>query len=114
MKKILTNAFKEIRKQLLKGLSSQKKRKNAKGQITKYFDKHTENKIISILKQKLKFRAIIISEESKEEIVINENMDNKPYYIIIDPVDGSDNYTNGIPFVSFGLAVFDYKLEPVY
>ncbi len=114
MKKILTNVFKEICKRLLKGLSNQEIGKNAKGQTTKYFDKHTENHVISILKQKIKFKAFIISEESKERIVINENMGNKPYYIIIDPVDGSDNYANGIPFVSFGLAIFDYGLKPVY
>jgi len=114
MKKILTDAFKAIRKEIIEGLSSKKVGENAKGQITKYFDKHTENKIISILKQKLKFKAVIISEELKEEITINKTMGNKPYYIIIDPVDGSDNYANGIPFVAFGLGIFDCCLNPVY
>ncbi len=96
--------FKNISERIKNGISCRPVGKNSKGQITKYFDKSVENQIISFLKKNFKYPAVIISEERKKS-VCNPGT-GKNYTIIVDPVDGSDNYVNGVPFVCMGLAVF--------
>jgi fructose-1,6-bisphosphatase/inositol monophosphatase family enzyme len=117
-RKWMINIFKKIflvtRKAIIAGMSSARTGINAKGDITKYFDKHTENLIISELKQTVRFRAQIISEELKKPLFINSDVKTGMYSIIIDPVDGSDNYLAGTHFVAVAIAVFDEKLRPVY
>ena len=111
---VLYSIFSECRKYILRGLPKQGISKNKKGDVTKYFDKFIENKIISKLKIKCKLKAKLISEEQKNEIEINKNFSGDYNYIIIDPVDGSDNYSASIPFVCFGVAIFNNKKEPIY
>ncbi len=113
MKTVFERIFKTLRIHILKGLSSYKVGINSKGDITKYFDKFCETKIISML-QKSGIKAVIISEELKKTITINPSAKSGLHYIIIDPVDGSDNYLSGVPFVCLGIAVFDAEMEPVY
>ncbi len=112
-KKIFLKIFKDIRKLILKGISTKAIGKNSKGQITKYFDFFVENKIISYLKKKIKIKFEIVSEELKNNLIINKNIKGRKYYIVIDPVDGSDNYIFNIPFVCMAIAVFDEDLNPV-
>jgi myo-inositol-1(or 4)-monophosphatase len=113
MKTVFSRIFKTLRKDVIKGLSSKKVGINSKGDITKYFDKFCETKIISILK-KSGIKAVVISEELKKPVIINPSMKSGQHYIIIDPVDGSDNYLSGVPFVCLGIAVFDSAMEPIY
>jgi len=114
MEKVFLRLFKALSKKIIKGLSARPLSKNTKGDITKYFDRYVENYVIKYLKKNMKFRAKIVSEELKKHPVINSKAKTPLYTIIIDPVDGSDNYVKKIPFVCFGLAVFDENMEPVY
>ncbi|MFP4465901.1 MAG: inositol monophosphatase family protein [Candidatus Goldiibacteriota bacterium] len=114
MNHVFEKIFNRLRKDIVRGISKRKLSKNSKGDITKYFDKYAEKKIISGLMKYFKKRAYIISEEISKPVLINKKYKNDPYYIIIDPVDGSENYLNDIPFVCMGISVFDSKFEPVY
>lgn len=113
MYKTLKGIFFTLKPQILKGISGRKVGINNKGDITKYFDKFCETKIISMLRKSL-IRACVISEELAEPLLINSKAKTPMHYIIIDPVDGSDNYLNGVPFVCIGIAVFDENMEPLY
>ncbi len=112
--KIFFNLFKYLKKYILRGISKKEIGKNSKGQITKFFDKFIENKIIFFLKKNLKIKAEIISEELTRNVIINNKTKGKKYFIIIDPVDGSDNYILNIPFVCLAIAIFDENLNPVF
>lgn len=114
MFEILYNIFIDCRRHILNDLSKKEIKKNKKGDITKYFDKFIENLIISLLKKNCKLKAKILSEELGKTIEINENFPGNYNYIIIDPVDGSDNYVASIPFVCMGLSFFDDKKNPIY
>ncbi len=114
MKKLLESIFKDARRSILKGLPAGKTGINNKGDITKYFDAYTEKKIISALKKHSGIKASIISEELRVPMVINSRLKTPMRYVIVDPVDGSDNYLSGVPFVCLGIAVFDEDMEPLY
>jgi fructose-1,6-bisphosphatase/inositol monophosphatase family enzyme len=114
MKRFFLTLFSALRKKIIAGLPAGKMGINMKGDVTKYFDKYAENTIISALKKHAKFKAKIISEELKKPFIINPRAKTRMHYIIIDPVDGSDNYLAGTPFVAVAIAVFDEALEPVY
>ncbi|MCX7698136.1 MAG: hypothetical protein N2114_01555 [Candidatus Goldbacteria bacterium] len=114
MFKVLYNIFIECRSYILKGLSAKTLIRNKKGDLTKYFDKFIENKIITELKNKCPLKAQIISEELSKSVKINKSKSGNYNYIIIDPVDGSDNYTIKIPFVCMGISIFDDKFNPIY
>jgi fructose-1,6-bisphosphatase/inositol monophosphatase family enzyme len=113
MKKLFLQLFEDLRKEIIKGIPSRAVGTNSKGQITKYFDVYCEKKIIAGLKRFIKFRAEIVSEELKCHILINPGAKTPLHYIVIDPVDGSDNYLNAISFVCVAIAVFDENYEPV-
>lgn len=113
MRTILTGIFKILRKNILKGLSGRKVGVNNKGDVTKYFDRYCENIIIKTL-AKSGMKAMIISEELENPLVINPQKDGPLSHVIIDPVDGSDNYLSGVPFVCLGIAVFDENMEPLH
>lgn len=114
MFKILYNIFIECRRYILNGLPKKEINRNKKGDITKYFDKYIEKLIIFMLKKKCKLKAKVLSEELGKTIEINKNFPGNYNYIIIDPVDGSDNYVASIPFVCMGLSFFDDKKNPTY
>jgi myo-inositol-1(or 4)-monophosphatase len=114
MFKTLFDIFNECRRCVLKGLPDKAIKRNKKGDITKYFDKYIENLIISNLKKKCRLKAKILSEESDKIIEINKGKQGNHNYVIIDPVDGSDNYSADIPFVCMGISIFNYKKQPVY
>src|SRR5688500_9874956 len=60
-------------------------------------DKHSETKIIAIIREHFPSHSII-SEETGEQ------MQDSPYQWIIDPIDGTVNFAHGIPIccVSIG------------
>jgi fructose-1,6-bisphosphatase/inositol monophosphatase family enzyme len=113
MEKLLSGIFFALRKSILKGLSPKAIGVNNKGDVTKYFDRYCEKFIIGKLRAS-GLKAVIISEELPEPITINPQKKFPFYYCIIDPVDGSDNYLSGVPFVCLGIALFDENMEPVY
>ena len=113
MEKVLKGIFADLRKKILKGLSSRAVGVNNKGDVTKHFDRWCEKFIIEKLRAS-GLKAVIISEELPRPITINPRKKSPQYYCIIDPVDGSDNYLSGVPFVCLGIAFFDEKMEPVY
>lgn len=113
MEKKFVRFFNLLSARVKAGISSKAVGKNSKGQTTKFFDVYCEKKIIDFLKQNIKFKATVISEEIEEPFVINPASRTPMHYIIIDPVDGSDNYMNSVGFVCVGIAVFDSNYEPV-
>ncbi|AEF95627.1 bifunctional fructose-bisphosphatase/inositol-phosphate phosphatase [Methanotorris igneus] len=74
------------------------------GDQTKLVDKKAED---IVLKHLLPLDVNIVSEESGN---INKESE---YTVVIDPVDGSYNFINGIPICGFSFAVFK-KDEPIY
>lgn len=98
----------------MEGLPVKALGRNSKGDTTRYFDKYAENQIIRFLGKKINYKAKIISEELDKPKILNPKDNSGGIYIIIDPVDGSDNYLKGIPFVCLGIAVFDKNMEPLY
>ncbi len=113
MEKLFKGIFFALKKKIIKGLSSRPVGVNNKGDVTKYFDRYCEKFIIGKLR-KSGIKAVIISEELPGPMTINPLKKSPLYYCIIDPVDGSDNYLSGVPFVCLGIAVFDENMEPVY
>jgi fructose-1,6-bisphosphatase/inositol monophosphatase family enzyme len=114
MKGIFETVFKKCRRLILAGMPATRVGINSKGDVTKYFDKRTENLIITELKKNIKFKAQIISEELRKPLLINPGAKTRMRHIIIDPVDGSDNYLAGTHFVALAIAVFDENLKPLY
>jgi myo-inositol-1(or 4)-monophosphatase len=113
MEKLFKGIFLALRKKIIRGLSSKPVGVNNKGDVTKYFDRYCEKFIIEKLRA-FGLKAVIISEELPGPITINPGKQSPLYYCIIDPVDGSDNYLSGVPFVCLGIALFDENIEPVY
>ncbi len=114
MENILTDLFNELRRPVLKGLPLKATGRNSKGDTTRYFDKYAENQIIRFLGKKIHYKSKIISEELYKPKILNPKDNSEEIYIVIDPVDGSDNYLKGIPFVCLGIAAFDKDMEPLY
>ena len=76
----------------------------AGGDIIEEIDKKVEDKIISFLKNTKKSFNLISEEVG--EISFGSNSSD---YIILDPIDGSTNATNGIPFFCVSIAHYDEK-----
>ena len=114
MRTVLESIYRGLRPRILHGISPRKVGVNNKGDVTKYFDRFSEKYIISALRKRSGIRATIISEELEKPLVINARLKTPMHYVIIDPVDGSDNYLSGVPFVCLGIAVFDERMEPLY
>lgn len=95
--------------------------KSGIGNIVTQIDKELESLIIQSLRKKFPF-AYVIGEESADEILIdNTKCDLK---FIVDPLDGTTNYTNGWPHtISIGIAddkelfggvVYDVLSDKIY
>jgi len=78
--------------------------RNPSGDETKLMDKKAEETAIKHLS---KLGINIVSEE------IGTLNKNSKYTAIIDPIDGSYNFANGIPFFCFSIAFFE-KQKPIY
>jgi len=77
---------------------------NPSGDETKLMDKRAEEIAVRHLS---KLGVNIVSEE-----IGNINKNSK-YTAVIDPIDGSFNFANGIPFFCFSIAFFENK-KPIY
>ncbi|BAA31020.1 bifunctional fructose-bisphosphatase/inositol-phosphate phosphatase [Pyrococcus horikoshii] len=74
------------------------------GDETKVVDKVAENIIIS------KFKDLGVNVVSEEIGRIDQGSD---YTVVVDPLDGSYNFINGIPFFAVSVAIFHEK-DPIY
>ncbi|WP_297552927.1 bifunctional fructose-bisphosphatase/inositol-phosphate phosphatase [Thermococcus sp.] len=77
---------------------------NVSGDVTKYVDKVAEDLILRHLKP---LGVNIVSEEVGEIDVGSD------YTVVVDPLDGSYNFSMGIPIFAFSFAVFKER-KPVY
>ncbi len=78
--------------------------RNESGDITEYVDMVSEQVILEKLKP---LGVNVVSEEAGEIEAGGE------FTVVVDPIDGSFNFTSGIPIFAFSMAVFKGE-EPVY
>lgn len=74
---------------------------NPKGDQTKAFDYNTEAMILEYFDRQLPFAVNVLTEERGELTLGSRSPE---YTIIIDPVDGSDNFTRGLGMSGFSVA----------
>jgi len=74
---------------------------NPKGDQTKAFDYNTEAMILEYFDRQLPFPVKVLTEE-RGELTLGSG--HPEYTIIIDPVDGSDNFTRGLGMTNFSVA----------
>jgi myo-inositol-1(or 4)-monophosphatase len=77
---------------------------NPKGQETLAFDAGAEEVAIEFCREQLQLPLRILSEE-RGEIQIREERGAPEFTLIIDPVDGSENFKRGIETTCFSVAV---------
>ena len=106
--KVALDIAREIEKKVVPLFEKKESKKivgrNPSGDETKLMDKKAEEIAIRRLSE---LDVNIVSEE-----IGNINKNNK-YTAVIDPVDGSFNFANGIPFFCFSIAFFENK-KPIY
>ena len=74
---------------------------NPKGDQTKAFDYNTEEMILDYFEKQLPYPVNVLTEERGE---VSIGSGSPEYTIIIDPVDGSDNFTRGLGMTGFSVA----------
>jgi myo-inositol-1(or 4)-monophosphatase len=78
--------------------------KGAGGDVSMYIDLLAENTIIELL-EKNDINVLLISEEVGEKYIGEESIAKKKgYKLIVDPIDGSNNASRGIPYSSVSIA----------
>jgi myo-inositol-1(or 4)-monophosphatase len=77
---------------------------NPKGQETLAFDAGAEDVAVAFCRERLRRPLRILSEE-RGEIRIREDLGAPEFTLIIDPVDGSENFKRGIETTCFSVAV---------
>jgi len=84
--------------------------KNAKGDDVKQFDVTANNAAVTVLRE-LQVPVVVDSEESVRQ-KIGSGM--PKHRLVLDPVDGSDNWSRGLPLAAISCAVlpFDAPLHP--
>ena len=103
MLKELEEMFKEVQKYLLTEGRRQIEiiKKNPRGDLSREFDLKAEEIAINFCKRRFDFPVKILTEE-RGTILTKEG---KPKYVfVIDPVDGSTNFKQGIEASSFSIA----------
>ena len=65
------------------------------------------HRILALIKSLFPDAAIISEEE------ITEEKDNPPYTFVLDPIDGTDVYSQGFPSFCIALGILDSNKEPV-
>ena len=65
------------------------------------------NRILSLLKKLFPLGAIISEEE------LTEKKENAPYTFVLDPIDGTDVFSQGLPAFCIALGILDENKEPV-
>jgi len=77
---------------------------NPKGQETLAFDAGAEDVAVAFCRERLRRPLRILSEE-RGEIRIREDLGAPEFTLIVDPVDGSENFKRGIETTCFSVAV---------
>jgi myo-inositol-1(or 4)-monophosphatase len=103
-KKIAKKAGKFIIKESEKGFRIEKKGIN---NLVTRIDKASEKLIIKEIKSKYPTHSII-AEESTKKLSKKLFKDSK-YIWIIDPLDGTTNFTHGVPIYAVSIAIFEKK-----
>ena len=104
---IMLNYFQEIYQQVTEYLVTKGQfetdviQVNPKGDQTKAFDYHTEEMILDYFEKHLPYPVEVLTEERGE---VSLGSGASEYTIIIDPVDGSDNFTRGLGMTGFSVA----------
>jgi len=76
----------------------------ASGDVTKEFDKVSEDIIVKGIRSIFNDNVLIVSEELGAKMYGSGK-----WVVIIDPVDGSTNYDSGIPWVSISIGIAKYN-----
>ena len=103
--------FKEVRKYLLeKGFKETLTKivHEKKKDIAREFDIAVEDIVINYCKRN-RIDTVLLTEE-QGEVVISENPEN---IIVLDPVDGSTNFSRGVEGTAFSAAVLPYNKEGI-
>ena len=66
------------------------------------------HRILALIKSLFPDAAIISEEE------ITEEKDNPPYTFVLDPIDGTDVYSQGFPSFCIALGILDSNKEPAW
>ncbi|MCK4427033.1 MAG: hypothetical protein KAW16_00965 [candidate division Zixibacteria bacterium] len=81
---------------------------NPKGDCQRMFDLRVEEVVISYIKENWDASVLLLSEESGEVIV----GDGPPKYrMVLDPVDGSENFVRDIPLTGIAIALFPIEVS---
>ena len=78
-------------------------RMNARGDASKAFDLEAEERIIAALQRDLAEPVRVLTEERGE---VQTRPGRPAYAVIVDPVDGSENFARGNDWTAVSLAVF--------
>ena len=86
---------------------------NPKGQETLAFDAGAEDVVVEFCRKQIPRPLRMLSEE-RGEILIRQDLGTPEFTLIVDPVDGSENFKRGIELTCFSVAVlpFDAPLAP--
>lgn len=86
---------------------------NPKGQETLAFDAGAEDAVIQFCQERIPRSLRLLSEE-RGEIPIRSDLGAPEFTLIVDPVDGSENFKRGIELTCFSVAVllFEAPLLP--
>lgn len=86
---------------------------NPKGQETLAFDAGAEDVVVEFCRKQIPRPLRMLSEE-RGEILIRQDLGTPEFTLIVDPVDGSENFKRGIELTCFSVAVLpvDAALAP--
>ncbi|AMQ17876.1 bifunctional fructose-bisphosphatase/inositol-phosphate phosphatase [Thermococcus peptonophilus] len=105
---IALNTAKELEEKIMPLFGTKKAGENVgtnvSGDVTKYVDKVAED---LILKRLVPLGVNVVSEE------VGTVDNGSDYTVVVDPLDGSYNFSAGIPIFAFSMGVFKGK-KPVY
>ncbi len=107
---ILGTLYQSVRKAVLDADREAAGTRNAKGDDVKLFDLDANDAALAVL-QELQLPVVVDSEESgRQEIGSGAPR----HCLVLDPVDGSDNWARGLPLSAFSCAVLpiDAPLHP--
>ena len=83
---------------------------NPKGDRQRMFDLRVEEMVCSYIKENWDASVLLLSEESGEIVIGN----NPPQYrMVLDPVDGSENFVRDIPLTGIAIALFPIE-TPIF
>ena len=104
LKKIALNVYKAVNPLLGTKEASKKFKRGAGGDISMNIDLIAENTIIEAL-EKADIDILLISEEVGEKYIGQKDKAKEDRAVlIVDPIDGSNNATRGIPYCSVSIA----------